>query len=61
MSNNEKIFSLTPENTNSSFGDIEARRYAKLKKSPDYMFNPCSREAKPLEVGYEHTKEILGL
>lgn len=57
---NEKNFSNATCKQN-SFGDIEARRYAKLKKSPDYMFNPCSREAKPLEVGYEHTKEILGL
>ena len=61
MSNNEKIFSLTPENTNSSFGESEARRYTKVENSPEYMFNPCSREAKPLEVGYEHTKKILGL
>ena len=57
---NEKNFS-NATGKQDSFGDIEARRYAKLKKSPDYMFNPCSREAKPLEVGYEHTKEILGL
>ena len=57
---NEKTFSNATSKQN-SFGDIEARRYAKLKKSPDYMFNPCSGEANPLEVGYERTKEILGL
>lgn len=58
---NEKNFSSTPVNTNSSFKEFEDKRYKNFKKSPRYMFNPCQREAKPLEVGYEHTKEILGL
>ena len=56
----EKIFSVASTNT-STFGEIEARRYAKLKKSPKELFNPRIREANPLEVGYERTKEILGL
>ena len=56
----EKIFSVAPINT-TTFEEIEARRYAKLRKSPKELFNPKIREANPLEVGYERTKEILGL
>ena len=54
----EKIFSKTP--VNSSFEEIEAGRYAKLKSSPKEMFNPSQKEASPLE-GYERTKKSLGL
>ena len=57
----EKNFSMAPENTQISFEEIEARRYDKLSKSPEEMFNPSIREARPLEVGFERTKEILGL
>ena len=57
---NEKTFSNATSKQN-LFGDIEVRRYTRLKNSPDDMFNPCSGEANPLEVGYERTKEILGL
>ena len=58
---NEKIFSTTPVNNQTSFKEIEARRYSKLAKSSEEMFNPSRKEAKPLEVGFERTKEILGL
>lgn len=55
----EKSFSMAPVNY-SSFEEIEARRYAKLKSSPKEMFNPGQKEACPLE-GYERTKKSLGL
>ena len=53
-----KTFSKTP--VNSSFEEIESRRYAKLRESPKEMFNPGQKEACPLE-GYERTKKSLGL
>ena len=56
----EKTFSTATLNT-TSFEEIEARRFAKLKASPKEMFNSKFREAFPLEIGFEHTKEILGL
>ena len=56
----EKIFSVASTNT-STFGEIETRRYTKQEKSPKELFNPKTREANPLEVGYGRTKEILGL
>lgn len=56
----EKIFSVAPVNT-TTFEEIEARRYAKLRNSPKELFNPRNREAKPLEIGYEQTKKSLGL
>ena len=59
---NEKNFSMTPVNNNQlSFEELEARRYSKLANSSEEMFNPSTKEAKPLEVGFERTKEILGL
>ena len=54
----EKIFSKTA--VNSSFEEIEFRRYAKLRESAKEMFNPGQKEARPLE-GYERTKKSLGL
>ena len=43
----EKIFSVAPINT-TTFEEIEARRYAKLRNSPKELFNPRNREAKPI-------------
>ncbi len=58
---NEKIFSTAPVNNQTTFEEIEARRYSKLATSSEGMFNPSTKEARPLEVGFERTKEILGL